>query len=137
MFKFSFVRNPWNMIRSRYYYSKIDGSSQSLHIRSYKTFEEFILNDTVYLRNHYISRPCDYMEIGGKNVMDFVGKYENLNEDFEKVCNEINIPFEKPPYINSSDSSKDDYRSEYTQEMIDVVHDLYKKEIELFNYSFE
>ncbi len=137
MFKFAFVRNPWDMICSRYYFSNVDNSPQSQQIRSYKTFEEFILKDTMYLRNHYISRPCDYMEIGGKNVMNFIGRYEYLNEDFEKICNNINFSYKKLSHTNFSNRKLKDYKSEYTSEMVDVVYKLYKKEIRLFNYSFE
>ena len=32
-----------------------------------------------------------YIYVNGKNELDFIGKYENLNQDYNIICNKIGI----------------------------------------------
>jgi len=143
-FKFTFVRNPWDRVVSTYEYWKqgldqTDGYYQKILLDKYGTFEKFVLEfldkDTICL--HFMLRPqylylYDYRE---KLLVDFVGRFENINDDSNKIFKKlgINNTLKK---INSSKRSN--YQNYYiNQEMIDKVAFLYKKDIELFDYKFD
>ena len=66
--------------------------------------------------------------------MIFIGKFENLQSDFNKICEIIGIKKEKLPLINNT--NKEDYKSYYTEETKKIIQKAYKKDIEMFNYSF-
>ena len=74
-----------------------------------------------------------YSETGQK-LVNFVGRYENLNSDFDKVCAEISISA-KLPVLNVS--KKRPYQEYYTDKSIAMVREAFRPDIELFGYEFE
>ena len=68
--------------------------------------------------------------------VDFIGRYENLNKDFQKICSELSI---KPDlkYYNKSDKIKLNYKDYYNQKSIDIVYKVYQEDIKRFNYDFK
>ncbi len=56
----------------------------------------------------------------GRVIVDFIGRYENINEDFSYICEKINIPEPILPHVNKFDH--DNYMNYYTKEMIDEVN---------------
>lgn len=74
-------------------------------------FKEFLFNDfrkELWNQKRWFVRcQCDFIcDSSGKQIVDFVGKYENLQEDFNYVCNQIGISPIKLPHINRSDTKK-------------------------------
>ena len=71
-----------------------------------------------------------------KNEMipDFTGRFENLQKDFERVCDMIGIPKSFLPKTNISKHRH--YSIYYNEETKRMVTEFYKKDIELFDYSF-
>ena len=61
-------------------------------------------------------------------------KFENFQEDFDKVCDDIGIPRMTLPHVNAS--ARGSYRDYYNEETQDIVADYYGSDIELYNYSF-
>jgi hypothetical protein len=82
-----------------------------------------------------------FLEIDGQLVMDFIGRFENLNSDFKYVCNKLMQPYKLEHVNRSADQYigdiKLDYREYYTKELRDMVGDIYARDIELFGYKFE
>ena len=66
--------------------------------------------------------------------VDFLIKFENLNEDFKAVCEKIDIPYEKLPHRNKS--SKSHYTKYYDDELIELVRNRFMGEIEFANYEY-
>lgn len=148
-FKFTFVRNPWDRLFSAFNYLKnggineIDAKFSSDHLSSISNFEEFVLNwlneDTILIYWHFI--PQYRFITTAKNrdliMVDFVGRFENLNEDFNSVCKILNFQNARLLKLNESERNSDkSYKEFYTKEMIDKVSELYKLDIALFNYTF-
>ena len=109
-FKFAFVRNPWDRFISMCFHPKPQPQD---HCRSQY---EFI---------------CDEQ---GNVLVDFVGHFESLQEDWEKVCSTLGIS-KYLPHIRKGNHA--DYRSYYTPESWSNIAELYRRDIEVFGYGGE
>ena len=79
--------------------------------------------------------PIYYLtDMSGDIIADFVGRFENLEDDFSYVCEKIKQPGLRLPNINKSKHKKyTEYYDDVTQE---IVAKLCKKTIERFDYKF-
>ena len=141
-FKFTFVRNPWDRAVSAYHFLYSGGISPyddnaSSEVQKYKTFQNFICSDFFKNPNkllhfesmhHYTHKPP-----GRRNVA-FIGKFENLQEDFDIVCDKIGIPRQKLPHKNKTKHKH--YPEYYDDETREIVAEKYAKDIEYFGYEF-
>ena len=67
--------------------------------------------------------------------VDFLGRFENLQNDFSKLCLNLNISYPPLPHLNKS--SHRQYSSYYNKECREAVHDRFIKDIEYFDYKFQ
>lgn len=134
-FKFTFVRNPFERLLSNYFYrvreNKSDTQNQSfkqwvLNENDKKNFKNSLMRFTMY---DWIS------DEDGNNKMDYIGRVENLNENFEFVCNKIGLKYDKLKKKNSSNHTE--YSKYYDDEVIDFVSEYYRIDLETFGYKFE
>ncbi len=70
----------------------------------------------------------------GKIIVDFIGRYENLTQDFHHVCKLLNLETSLP-IINKTIHR--DYRSYYNPKTQKIVAEHFKTDIELFGYTFD
>ena len=96
LFKFVFVRNPWDLQVSSWHHI---GREKPHVLGSVKTFEEFLRlkfdPDREYDYMLDISRELqsDYIvDLHGHTIVDFIGRYDNLQADFDRVCERIGLP---------------------------------------------
>ena len=139
-FKFAFVRNPWDLQVSSYHHIRRERPHLIEHIKNFEDFLKWKLEaDRPY---HYIldasKRPQWYslIDVDGRCLVDFIGRYENLNRDFEEVCRRIG--FKRVPHLPHRRKSKDrrDYRYYYNDKSIELVAKHYSIDIEKFGYEF-
>ena len=153
-FKFGFVRNPFSWAVSYYrYLSKpvyIGGSRLNKNENAATKglpFKDFCLDarernaklkhpskhlyqskDTFMPQHYYL---CDE----DKNIcVDFVGKYESLEESWMTVSERYNIK-SRIPKLNASD--KYNYKDYYNDETADLIREIYCDDFKLFNYSLD
>ena len=69
----------------------------------------------------------------GKVAIDFIGKFESINEDFEQIKSAIGLEAELP-HLNAS--KRVGYQSYYDDETRQIVADWFREDIELFGYRF-
>ena len=142
-FKFSFVRNPWARTASLQKYSKHFGVSlQKGKINFGRYFDNFYpLEIDHRSKSHEDSfDPIEnaiYLNI--LNVkLDFIGKFENLQQDFNIVCDQIGISHQK--LVHAEQSTGKNYNKHYTEyyddETRQIVAEKYAKDIEYFGYNF-
>jgi hypothetical protein len=151
-FKFTFVRNPWDRILSCYL-NKIDkylsdvllnenGIIRSINkyhkIDNNFNFEKFVKTIEKIPDSeadpHFRSQYLYITDKNGKLLVDFIGKFENLNEDFKFVGRKIGLDNKNLPEIMKT--SHKNYREYYTEEIKNIIARRYKKDVELFNYKF-
>ena len=65
-------------------------------------------------------------------VVDYVGRFESVEKDLKKLSNEIEVN----GTLTKKRYSITDYKSFYTKELVKVVSDIYKRDLELFDYGF-
>ena len=130
-FKFLFIRNPWDMMVSSYeYHKQIIAKQENISKENLKGIMSANLKDflTTRDRNYYKSFLLD------DYTFDFIGKFENLQEDFNVACDKIGIPRQKLPHKNKSKHKH--YTEYYDDETRQIVAEKYAKDIEYFNYKF-
>ena len=66
--------------------------------------------------------------------LDFIGRFERLEEDFVKVCNEVGRNYQK--LLRTNQSQHRNYRKYYNDEMRELVAEKYTQDIEYFGYEF-
>lgn len=131
-FKFAFTRNPWDLELSYYIWLK----SMSGHKKRYQensiTFEEHINSKMFNKMPTFLSFSSFFK---GQINVDFVGRFENLQEDFDKICSQIGIPSQTLSTRNKT--KREHYSSYYNKETMNMVAKKHEKDIEIFGYEFE
>ena len=123
-YKFTVVRNPWDVQVSMYHYVVPNMAMESF--------------------DHFVRRLCtvnsEVYSLNGKPACDFYIRYEALEDDVRAVCKTLGLPFEKyviPKHRSIRAKLVDrDYRKYYTDELRDFVAISCAVEIEMFGYTF-
>lgn len=135
-FKFTIVRNPWDKLVSQYAYLKERKDLQLyLGVTFDTTFAQYI--EAVALSDHVQIIPqADFVyDVNGLRIIDFIGRFETLNEDAQSIFSRIGIHNMILPHTQRSSREKD-YRSYYTAETRDRVARIYERDIALFKYKY-
>ena len=150
-FKFSFVRNPWSRILSEYRYRNY------FH---HLSFRDFVLNkmpkpgwDDKY--RHVMPQYDMLYDRQGNLMVDFVGRFETLQQDFDRVCEHLGITDSLLPHRNRSDKKSRDLKRKirnylfmngenqrrgvaefYDDETKAAVAEYYRRDITTFGFEF-
>ena len=96
-FIFSFVRNPWDRMVSIYKWLSFS------KLCDFKTFiMDRVWNELLDRKYYWMIKP-QYNFIfdkDGKQLVDFIGRYENLHDDFNEVCKNIGLSSHELPVVN-------------------------------------
>ena len=138
-FKFSFVRNPFSKCVSEYKWDRI--VCKPMDFKSWVKFElSNLINNSrsksIHERRRMHNTPQhDFIyDTDDQLLVDFVGKFENLQKDFDTACGKIGIPQQQLPHALKSKTKH--YTEYYDDETREIVAELYAKDIELFEYKF-
>lgn len=139
MFKFCFVRNPWDKVLSEF------------HFRIWTSQNELTANTSFadWVRSTYVDRDPKYYDWPkmflpqlewltdekGQIAVDFVGRFENLQNDFHKICDAIKMNRRTLPHENRSRECRS-YASHYDSKTKAIVEEVFKADIEFFGYKF-
>jgi hypothetical protein len=149
-FKFAFVRNPFDRLVSCYR-DKIDRqnvpgyilkSAQSIGEEFYPRmpFPEFARIvcrvPNRWADGHFRPQHMTVCGRGGNVIADFVGRFENLAEDFEHVKERIGAPELSLPERNRKAPQDPSYRDHYDDALRELVAKRYRRDLKTFDYSF-
>jgi len=138
-FSFSFVRNPWARMVS--VYNNIDGNlvresrQEGLELEGL-SFNEFVVKTKDLIHPHL--RPqCDFIcGNDGELQIDFLGRFERLEEDFAEICARLSAQVNLPWHNQATDKSESDYRAYYCAQTKEIIESRYRRDIDLFGYRF-
>jgi hypothetical protein len=130
-FKFTFVRNPFDRFVSysffRYTSSEIFANNK-LGIMKLHFKNPMLSNDILFKPQwSFVSNEFD------ENLVDFIGRFENLQTDFDEVCKRIGLPQIKLESHNPTNHKN--YKQYLDKELIDLISNYYKDDLEQFDYS--
>ena len=139
--KFSFVRNPWDRLVSIHHWEKRFNKRNKMGNEIHDSFKAFVKNienlktgkleDKNKKINSWFKYGSAYNFTKGS---DFIGRFEQLQQDFYVVCNAIGIPPIELPHKNQTNHKH--YTEYYDDETRDIVAEKYAKDIEYFGYEF-
>jgi hypothetical protein len=127
-FTFAFERNPWDRQVSHYHYkNKNKGEDKK------QSFDEYLSNK----RKAFVDN-CDLYSQDGKVIVNFLGTYENIADDFAAVLKELGLDDKVSlPFVNRTANRQSDYQSYFAEETAQRVAEWYAPEIKIFGYRFE
>jgi hypothetical protein len=138
-FKFTVVRNPWDKVVSHYEYrrkkNKTEIASRNISFTDWVKMTYGEEKNTFYYNNPRSFQPqVEWLKDNdGKISIDFIGKFESINADFNQIKNAIGLDAELP-HLNASNRAS--YRSYYDDDTRDIVARWFQEDIKVFGYSF-
>ena len=144
VFKFAFVRNPYDRFASGVIGHTIQSPimdeilglmpPEGIKKMDKERFIAFTLahkdrfDDLVVLRQQH-----KFINIDGKNMMDFIGRFESLQEDFDELC--VKLGFNPTILPHMMKGRYNDYSHLWTPETREIVTNYYSKDFEEFKYE--
>ena len=138
-YKFTFVRNPWDKVVSHYEYrrkkNKTQLATRNIDFKHWVNMTYGEKKDAVYYDNPKSFQPqVEWLKDDEDKIsIDYFGKFESINEDFNHVKGIIGIDAELP-HLNAS--KRVDYKSYYDDETCEIVSRWFHEDISYFDYSF-
>ena len=139
--KFAFTRNPWDREVSMYHY-KLKRRDQNncpwakKELGDVNSFEEWIKSDQ-YMK--FINNKPQYLQrywIDFNDPKFFVFSYENLQKDFNAMCQMIGAKPERLGCKERGNYNHIPYTEYYDDEMMEIVSEKSAEDIKTFNYKF-
>tara|TARA_Y100000361_G_scaffold126733_1_gene120858 strand:+ start:22304 stop:23557 length:1254 start_codon:yes stop_codon:yes gene_type:complete len=143
-FSFGFVRNSYERVVSAFFTPWVNDGVDTKEDLSKEDFllflDKIVFNEEnvpFFKWSHvmpFLDERSKLFDSDGNQRVSFIGHFENLQQDFDTACSQMNLPKMLLPHKHKSKHKH--YSEYYTQEAIDIVSEFYKKDIEKFNYSF-
>lgn len=150
-YRFAFVRNPWDRLvswwsmietfRPQHEQGRRTNNFFSYVFSNSRNFEEFIVNCTDDIEDDngwkcVLRNQIDYMvDERGAPMVDFVGRFENLDEDFNHVL--ANAGWEPRALRHHNKTAHRPYQDYYSPRTREIIEKAYATDIAAFGYRFE
>ncbi len=139
-FVFTFVRHPYTRICSAFSFLKAGGFNDfdkqfsEKYLKDFETFDQFVLHflnsKSIYLYTHFIPQYEFLINSQNQIQIDFIGKFENLYQDFEHITNKLKIKTILP-HLNQSRHKNCILSPQVKQK----IFQLYGQDFNLFGYT--
>jgi hypothetical protein len=123
-FKFCFERDPWDKVVSQYYFRR-----SRTDVETPATFRDFILQGPLV-------SDWGIYSLDGEPAMDFIGRFEHLDDDLRNALTEIGIdaPVRLSREKSASRSDPDRPEAIFTSELDTRIATVFAREIRHFGY---
>ena len=163
-FKFTVIRNPWDWFISflywRQWHSRLKGQIRTGRVAAPKTPVYYALRHWRQTLNRYraghtigkesveralrrkgvvadMARWPRFYFLDGRPYADCYLRFEHLQEDFDRVCQQLGLPAGDLPRTKSRVRPKGiDYRDYYTDWSRDYIGRRFREIVDTFGYSF-
>ena len=131
-FKFCFVRNVWDRFLSTYFYFKNYGRRRPGDLKAgkiinqFKDFKDFT-RSFHKVKNKFSGRHFKCQTYWLDDRMDFIGMFENLQGDFNTICDKLGMPRQELPRKNKSKHKH--YLEYYDEETRQIVAEIYANDL--------
>ena len=139
-FKFTIVRNPWDLQVSSYHHIRREKPAVLEGVTNFEDFlkrkfdperaYDFMLDISAESQSEYL------VDLQGRMIVDFVGRYETLQQDFNQICERVGIKPTPLPHLRRA-RDREDYRRYYTDELADLVAEHYASDLQRLGYTFD
>lgn len=131
--KFAFIRNPFTQVVSDYFWrQRVTGN----HI-SFSSYLDLLLDDCDDNITHRTKvKNFDIISHNGQVACNFVGRYENIDEDFDYVAGKLGIDCHLVRSSKSGQRAQDEYATLYLRGDREKVQKLFWRDLELFDYDW-
>lgn len=138
-FKFAFVRNPWDWFVSQHFYN-LQKKGRMLDARI--PFLEQSINGTydflrIYRGAEWADSACQnafVCDARGGVLVDFLGRFEDFERDFATALSIFDDIDANLPHVNSS--AHGHFKDYYTPATVEMIRDMYSRDISLFGYNY-
>lgn len=131
-FSFAFVRNPFDRFVSYCAFMTREFGAFDSDPRG--TMRRILFELRPMHHIHFRPQSTMLVDEDGQLAVDLIGRVESLQQDYDRICERIGIPSRPLERVNAS--RRGDYRNYYDPELIEGVAQLYRRDLELFGYSF-
>ena len=139
-YKFSVVRNPWDLVVSQYAYEKQSNRSQlKMSKRSFEEWVKLVYEDRKIQycdTPKFFSSQSSWLKDGrNKIALNKILRFENISEDSKELFDELGmIPVALPrAYVSNRRRNYKDY---YNDETRKIVETFFREDCERFSYVF-
>ena len=150
-YKFAFVRNPFDRLVSCYRDKVIYRGPDEVYRRPYFdkylfdipaniSFAEFvrrIVRIPDYLADRHFKSQYSSLYRKGRPLVDYVGKFEHLARDWERLATRYGFEtsLARKHVSSTKKGVRSDYREYYSAELAALVYERYKDDVEAFGYE--
>ena len=130
-FKFTFVRNPISRFLSAWKNKVLETNSFNFseeeheQMKNLDHFIDWVKKIDIKTCDEHLREQCSLIDL---NNVDFIGRFENFEEDFEYVTRKIGISYQNKVHVNKSNELE---FSISNKNKTDIAH-IYSKDIRLF-----
>ncbi|HWB19520.1 MAG TPA: sulfotransferase family 2 domain-containing protein [Phycisphaerales bacterium] len=130
-FTAAFVRNPWDWLVSRYHYDL-----QTPTLRRHERVKQLgsLAAFAEYEAAKGSSQHRFVANAQGRVIVNFVGRFERLEEDFDRLCEKLNVDV-RLPKLNASNHRP--YQAHYNGATRRLVERLFAQDVAMFEYTFD
>lgn len=131
-FKFCFVRNPWDRLVSEIFCPWMAPWFKDMTVEQRLRRACDLAATSQGIGNH-LRLQHDFLSADGLQ-MDFIGQFEHLEADFNRICRLLGLEVNLPHLNRSAHRS---YQAYYDAETQALAAAAYRPDIEAFQYKFE
>lgn len=143
-FKFSITRNPWDRVVSLYSWEARNKAELKPHRRlphrlglPFDAFRETVRLFREFVKGDWENNDRFYV-MDGRLCVDFVIRYERLQQDLDEVCRRVRLPQLELPRLKAGLRQAGHHVSEYYDDASrEIVAERHRNDLRLFGYEFE
>lgn len=131
--KFAFVRNPFDRFVS---YCAFMSRGSNIFETEPLRYMKYVIRELKPM-DHLLYQPQHAMvtDAEGKLELDIVGRNETMQASYDEICAQVGMETTQLERVNSSKHRP--WQEYYDRDLVGWVSDLYRRDLELFNYGFE